>query len=73
MNSECQKYKEKIADYISGILPDSEVEILQQHLNECKECSEYSSALEKEDKQLSSLFASIDQLGRFSCQRAGCP
>jgi tetratricopeptide (TPR) repeat protein len=60
MNSECQKYKEIIADYISGILPDSEVKILQQHLNECKDCSEYASALEKEDKQLSSLFAAID-------------
>jgi hypothetical protein len=60
MKSECQNNKEKIADLISGILPDSEVEILQQHLNECKVCSEYANVLEKEDKQLSSLFAAID-------------
>ena len=43
MNSECQKYKDKIADFISGILPDSEIESLQQHLEQCHECNKYAN------------------------------
>ncbi|MEJ2649486.1 MAG: zf-HC2 domain-containing protein [Sedimentisphaerales bacterium] len=60
MKSECEKNKEKITDFVSGILPDSEAEILQQHLNECKDCSEYANALKDEDKLLTEYFAQID-------------
>ena len=60
MKSECEKNKEKIADLVSGVLPDSEAGILKQHLNECKECSEYASALKNEDNLLTEFFTQID-------------
>ena len=60
MNNECQKYKDKIANFVSGILPDSEVESLQEHLEKCTECNEYANVLKSEDKLLTDFFAQVD-------------
>jgi len=60
MNSECEKIKDRIADLVTGILPDDEVHTLQQHLNECRVCRDYARALKEEDMLLTELFAKID-------------
>ena len=60
MKNECEKNKDKIADYISGVLPDNEAKELQQHLNECAACNEYARVLTDEDKLLNGLFSEID-------------
>jgi tetratricopeptide (TPR) repeat protein len=60
MKSECEKIKDKIADYISGILADEEAANLQRHLDDCSTCREYARALKDEDKLLTALFAEID-------------
>lgn len=60
MNSDCDKIKDQIADYISSILPEAAVPTLQQHLSECSVCRDYAEALRKEDKLLTGLFAKLD-------------
>jgi len=60
MKSECERNKDKIADYVSGLLPESEIKELQQHLNDCSTCSEYAHVLKDEDKLLTELFSEID-------------
>ena len=60
MNSECEKRKNQIADFISGILTDEETASLQRHLDDCSTCHEYMRALKDEDKLLTVLFAEID-------------
>jgi len=60
MKSECEKIKDQIADYASGILPDAEAADLQRHLKDCRSCREYARALKDEDKLLTALFAEID-------------
>ncbi|MBN2589782.1 MAG: redoxin domain-containing protein [Sedimentisphaerales bacterium] len=60
MNSECQKYKDKIIDLVSGLLEESEIESLQQHLEICPECNEYANALKSEDVLLSNFFTQVD-------------
>ena len=60
MKSECEKIRDQVADYVSGILPDTEAANMRRHLNDCSTCSEYARALEDEDKLLTALFAEID-------------
>jgi hypothetical protein len=60
MNSVCENIKDQIADLLTGILLDSQVQELQQHLNECVTCRDYARALKNEDTLLTELFARID-------------
>ena len=60
MNSNCDKMKDQIADLITGILPKTETDTLQQHLSECSACRDYARALRKEDELLTGLFAKFD-------------
>ena len=60
MNEECEKIKNLITDYISGILTETEAADLQRHLKDCRTCSKYMRALKDEDKLLTALFAEID-------------
>ena len=60
MSSDCEKMKDQIADHITGILSESQVQLLDLHLNECTSCREYARALKEEDALLTELFAEID-------------
>ena len=60
MNSDCQKIKDQIADLVTGILPEAQVHVLEQHLNECAACRDYARALKDEDMLLTEFFAKID-------------
>jgi len=60
MNSDCEKMKDQIADHITGILSEAQVQLLELHLNECTSCREYARALKEEDALLTELFAEID-------------
>jgi len=60
MSSDCEKMKDQIADHISGNLSEAQVQLLEQHLNECKSCREYALALKEEDALLTELFAEIE-------------
>ena len=60
MNSDCEKIKDQIADLVTGILPEDQVHVLEQHLNECAACRDYARALKDEDMLLTEFFAKID-------------
>ena len=60
MKSDCEKMKDQIADHITGILSETQVQSLELHLNECSSCREYAHALKKEDTLLTGLFAEIE-------------
>jgi predicted anti-sigma-YlaC factor YlaD len=60
MNSECDNIKEKIADLVSGMLSEPQVQTVEQHLDECAGCREYARALKHEDGLLTEFFTMID-------------
>ncbi|MHC4639024.1 MAG: anti-sigma factor family protein [Planctomycetota bacterium] len=46
MENNCQKYKERIEQYITGDLPEQDSYELIQHLDQCPDCSDYMQALQ---------------------------
>ncbi len=60
MSSDCEKIKDQIADLVTGILPEAQVHVLEQHLNKCAACRDYARALKDEDMLLTEFFAKID-------------
>ena len=60
MISCCDKIRDKIADLVTGILPEPQLHAVEQHLSECSACRDYARSLKKEDMLLTELFAKID-------------
>lgn len=60
MNNKCDKMKDQVTDLITGILPETEMHKLEEHLSECSACRDYARALQKEDQLLTGLFAKFD-------------
>jgi hypothetical protein len=49
MSSDCETMKSQIADLVTGVLSEAEVQKLRQHLKQCAACCDYARALKKED------------------------
>ena len=49
MNTKCEEIKDKIADFITGVLPETDSHALEQHLMDCSACRNYAEALQEED------------------------
>jgi len=64
MNSICEKMKDQIADLVTGILSEAQVQKLQQHLNECAACRDYAQALKNEDALLTKFVSDMDMTSR---------
>ncbi len=60
MNNNCDKTKDQIAELILGVLPESQIQRLQQHISECSSCRAYAEALQKEEQLVSGLFSDFD-------------
>jgi len=60
MNSDCEKIRNRITDLVSGILSESQVQTVEQHLDECAGCRDYARALKQEDGLLTDFFAKIE-------------
>ena len=60
MNSDCEKIRDEIADLVTGILSEAEVQVVEQHLEECSACRDYARALKHEDGLLTEFFGKID-------------
>ncbi|MBA7543272.1 hypothetical protein ES705_35602 [subsurface metagenome] len=60
MNSICEKMKDQIADLVTGILSEDQVQKLEQHLNECAACRDYAQALKNEDALLTKFVSDMD-------------
>ncbi|MHC4388222.1 MAG: anti-sigma factor family protein [Planctomycetota bacterium] len=59
MKSDCDKMKDRIADLITGILPEQETQALQQHFSECSACRNYAESLEQEEQLLARFFGAF--------------
>lgn len=60
MDSNCDMMRERIADLVTGILSEAQIQTVRQHLSECSACREYADALEREDQLLAGLFGEYD-------------
>jgi len=60
MNSICRTTQDQIADLVTGVLPEAQVQELEQHLSECQACRDYARVLKEEDVLLSKLFTVND-------------
>ena len=65
MNSKCDKIRDRIADIVTGILPEKEDVAVEHHLDECAACREYALSLRDEDQLLTGL------VGEFEDKMAG--
>jgi anti-sigma factor RsiW len=59
MNQNCDNFKDKIAELISGSLEKGHDEQLQNHIKSCSKCAAFEIALKSEDEMLSRLFAGL--------------
>jgi predicted anti-sigma-YlaC factor YlaD len=60
MKSDCDKMKDRIADLVTGILPEHETQALRRHISECSGCRDYAESLEQEERLLAGFFAKFD-------------
>jgi anti-sigma factor RsiW len=61
MSDKCDSFKDKIAELISGTLPDGEINAVQEHKQQCKDCAEFEQILRAEDALLTHLFDGFDK------------
>ena len=60
MNSDCDRMKDQIADLVTGILSEAQVQEVEQHLKECAACRDYAQALKNEDVLLTEFVTDMD-------------
>ena len=60
MKPGCRKYKDMIADLVSGLLEKKQAQELEKHLSDCLECREYTLSLQRQDEMLKNLFSKFD-------------
>jgi len=56
MNDKCYKIKDKIADLVTGLLPQDKIPEINEHLEICPDCREYYQRFQNEEKLLTNLF-----------------
>lgn len=61
MSNDCRIFRDQIADFVTGVLPEPDSRELQKHLNTCAPCRDYLRALQQEDASLAKHFAQIDE------------
>jgi hypothetical protein len=61
MSDNCREFRSRIADFVTGMLPEPDRRELQEHLSDCDSCRDYMQALQREDAQLTKYFAGIDE------------
>jgi anti-sigma factor RsiW len=60
MNKPCENMKDKIADYVLGILGDDEIKNLEKHIEQCPGCRERLESLQKEREVLLQLCNNLE-------------
>ena len=60
MKPVCRKYKELIADLVSGLLEKHQAQELEDHISDCPECREYSLSLHRQEEMLRAMFSGLD-------------
>jgi len=60
MNKPCKKMKDKITDYVLGILDEDEIVRIEEHIKLCSECKEHLESLQKEKELILQFCENID-------------
>jgi hypothetical protein len=60
MNNPCEKMRDKIADYVLGLLNQEEIEAFDEHISQCLQCKEYTESLQSEKRSLLQLGKTLD-------------
>ncbi|MBN1973255.1 MAG: zf-HC2 domain-containing protein [Sedimentisphaerales bacterium] len=60
MNNQHEKMKDKITDYVLGILNEDEIANLEKHIEQCSECKEHLESLKKEREIILQFGKNID-------------
>ena len=61
MNNPCEKMRDKIADYVLGILNRNEIKALDIHINHCSLCKEYAESLKTQKQELLQFGENLDK------------
>lgn len=61
MNSDCHRFRGRIADFVAGTLARQDSRELQEHLSTCESCRDHMLALRQEDGTLVEYFAGLDE------------
>ncbi len=61
MRNDCPSFQNRIADLVTGILPERDCRELEEHLASCADCRAYLQGLKQEDALLTEHFAGIDE------------
>jgi hypothetical protein len=61
MSNDCHRFRDQIADFVTGVLPEPDSRQLQEHLSTCALCRDYLQALKQEDASLMEYFTGIDE------------
>lgn len=61
MKDNCQDFRDRIADLVSGILPEADQRRIEEHVASCPSCRAYLQALRQEDDRLTEHFAGIEE------------
>ncbi len=69
MSSDCQAFRDQIADVAAGLLPVSGIKGLQEHLDSCEDCRGYMQVLQEEECRLTDYFARLDSQNAQRQQR----
>ena len=70
MDSQCDKIRNQMADYIIGILDRGQIGTFDRHIGECEKCREYLKSLEKEKNLLMQYGRNLDADMDVRCERA---
>lgn len=52
MNNPCEKMRDRIADYVLGLLSREEIEAVDKHISQCLKCRKHSKSLQNEKRSL---------------------
>lgn len=61
MSNECHNFRDRIADLVTGAMPESDRRELDKHLTSCADCRGYLQDLRQEDVMLTEHFAGLDK------------
>ena len=60
MSGECERIRERIADSVGEVLPDSEMQAVGEHIDQCPACKAYSQFLQREDQMLAGMVERLE-------------
>jgi anti-sigma factor RsiW len=60
MSSDCERLKERVVDFVTGIMAETEKKSFEHHLRECPACRTCAESWRKEEELLAEFFSEFD-------------